>query len=258
MLLAVSLPAAAFAALLAAGAALGSPGGAGTLQSPMETVLDSRSFRVLEGHSGPVDYYRIVSEGPEAFIRGLYHPPLETVTLAVELPDGLRQHANELRWRWRALVLPRGGNECVDGRGDSAASVYVTWKRGLRWYVLKYVWSSVVPRGTVCDRRRNLFLAQDTVVLESGEHGAWKQEQIDIAREFREHFEGGDPRADVPEVAGIGLMSDGDQTRSVSAADYAAFTIISAAAPRLETARTGSLPEAQAIQGQEFIANDGS
>jgi hypothetical protein len=51
-----------------------------------------------------------------------------------------------LRRRWRALVLPRGGNECADERGDSAASVYVTWKRGLRWYSLKYAWSSVGPR----------------------------------------------------------------------------------------------------------------
>jgi hypothetical protein len=95
-------------------------------------------------------------------------------------------------------VLPRRGNESADERGDSAASVYVTWKRGLRWYSLKYVWSSVGPRDAICDRHRNPFLAQDTIILESGEPiGFWKQEEIDLDLEFRRHFESGNPHAEV-------------------------------------------------------------
>ena len=38
-------------------------------------------------------------------------------------------------------------------------------------------------------------------------------------------FAGGDPGADVPELQGIGVMSDGDQTGSISAADYAGFVL---------------------------------
>jgi hypothetical protein len=30
----------------------------------------------------------------------------------------------------------------------------------------------------------------------------------------------------VPDLVGIGIMSDGDQTHSVSAADYAAFELV--------------------------------
>ena len=30
----------------------------------------------------------------------------------------------------------------------------MTWKRTLRWYSVKYVWSSVGPKGTTCDRKR--------------------------------------------------------------------------------------------------------
>jgi hypothetical protein len=35
----------------------------------------------------------------------------------------------------------------------------------------------------------------------------------------------GDANADVPDLFGIGLMSDGDQTDSVSSADFAEFTL---------------------------------
>ena len=61
-----------------------------------------------------------------------------------------------------------------------------------------------------------------TVVLESGgPTNVWKEEQIDPSAEFRAHFEG-----DVPDFVGVGLMSDGDQTLSISAADYTGFVLV--------------------------------
>jgi hypothetical protein len=189
--------------------------------------LDVHTFKVVERFSGPVGYYKIVEDPAGAFIRAQYHPPLETVTLGIEVPEQLRQTTRRLRWRWRALVLPKGGNECQDGFGDSAAVVYVSWKRGLKWYSLKYVWSSLAPRGAVCDRRRNLFVVQDTVIRQSGGPlNTWLTEEIDPSFEFRKHFEDGDPNAEVPDFVGIGLMSDGDQTNSISSADYAGFSIL--------------------------------
>jgi hypothetical protein len=72
----------------------------------------------------------------------------------------------------------------------------------------------------VCDAKRNLFVAQDTIILETGGPlGVWKAETIDLDAQFREHFGAGD----VPDLQGLGLMTDGDQTRSQSVADYAAF-----------------------------------
>ena len=53
----------------------------------------------------------------------------------------------------------------------------------------------------------------------------WQTEEIDLKAEFRKHFEGGDQSADVPDLLGVGLMTDGDQTKSHSAADYADFVI---------------------------------
>jgi hypothetical protein len=193
---------------------------------PQERLIDCGLWRVVESQSGPHDYYVIMNEPHASFIRGRYVPPEKTTVLGYQIQDGDRSRVRTLRWKWRAVKLPIGGNECADGKQDSAAVVYVTYKRALRWYTLKYVWSTVGPRGATCDRKRNLFAAQDTVILESGgADDGWKSEEIDLRAEFRAHFEDGRADADVPPVVGVGLMSDGDATKSESAADYGDFVL---------------------------------
>ncbi|GAC1338977.1 MAG: hypothetical protein NVS2B9_16920 [Myxococcales bacterium] len=188
--------------------------------------LDLRKFQVLQRDSGPRNYYRIISDPPQTFIRGVYSPGLDTVTLFTQAPEEVHRGARLLRWRWRALVLPRQGNECVDDRGDGAATVYLTWKRGLRWYTLKFIWSTEARVGATCNGKRSPFVAQDSIILRSGAPtGVWHDEEVDPDALFRQHFEGGDPRAEVPDLAGVGILTDGDQTHSVSAADYAGFVL---------------------------------
>ena len=70
-------------------------------------------------------------------------------------------------------------------------------------------------------------MVQDTVILESGGPvNEWRTEEIDPSAEFRAHFEKGNPNADVPDLVGLGIMSDGDQTNSISSADYEGFTLL--------------------------------
>jgi hypothetical protein len=210
-----------FCLLGIATAALGSPP-PGARPFP----IDVRGFQVLQRDSGPTSYYWLIDDPRGPFIRGIYKPPLETVTLFADVGDGLRNGVDRIRFRWRAWVLPMNANECQPGRGDAAANVYVAWKRGLRWYSLKFAWSSGAPAGTTCDRIRNALVASDTVVLRSGPPtGVWQEEEIDPAALFREHFEGGNPNAEVPELQGIGILTDGDQTHTTSAADYAGFVL---------------------------------
>jgi hypothetical protein len=186
--------------------------------------LPAASFRLVERVSGPTNYYKVVA-GPPAFIRSRYEPGFKTAVVGYDAKPW-QERATRLKWRWRARELPRGGDECRDGKGDSAAVVYVTWKRALRYYTLKYVWSSVGKRGAVCDQKRNPFVAQDTVILESGGPSEdWKPVNLELYREYRQHFEGGNPSAEVPALFGIGLMSDGDQTQSPSSADFSDFTL---------------------------------
>jgi len=179
-----------------------------------DLTIDARAWRIVTSESGPVNYYAVVTEGAATFVRARYVPPMKTAVLGWQTPDADRQTARKLRWSWRAQTLPVGGNECAFGKGDSAAVVYVTWRRFLKYYALKYVWSAVGTKGKICDRKRNPFVAQDTIILESGGPvSVWHDEEIDLAAEFRNHFENGDASAEVPDFVGIGIMSDGDQTR---------------------------------------------
>jgi len=188
--------------------------------------LPVSKWRVVERDSGPVNYYTVFNDTEPPFIRGVYQPPLRTVVLGFQLPDDERNRVRWLHWKWRAITLPKGGNECAKGKGDSAAVVYVSWRRFLRWYALKYVWSAVGPKGEICDKKRNPFMAQDTVILESGAPlNIWRNENIDLDSEFRKHFADADPKAEVPDFMGVGLMTDGDQTNSISVADYADFSL---------------------------------
>jgi hypothetical protein len=215
----LSLLTAAFAALASVAFVAGDA-------SAGQVAADVGQWRVIERESGPTNYYVTVHDGAGSYIRGYYRPGLETTVLGWQVPDNARASAQTLHWRWRVEAFPKEADECASGKTDSAAVIYATWKRGLHWYTIKYVWSTVGGKGNVCDKHRNPFSSQDTVILESG--GAadqWHNEELDLKAEFRRHFEDGRADADVPDFVGIGIMSDGDQTRSDSAADYGSFTI---------------------------------
>lgn len=218
------------ASLLALSPSLRAPNGGSHVRS---FPLDVHEFKVLGQDYDPENpsrevttYYRTIDDTEQSFIRALYLPPMDTVTLFHEVPPQLHNGVRAMRWRWRAVTLPRKGNECVGGLGDSAAAVYVTWKRGLRWYTLKFVWSSDAPLGATCNSIRNPLLVSDSIVLRTGAVSTeWVEEAIDPEALFRQHFASSDPGAEIPELQGIGIMSDGDQTRSMSAADYAGFVL---------------------------------
>jgi hypothetical protein len=189
-------------------------------------TIDAKSWQLLKRESGPVNYYAVETDGDRSYVHARYVPGLKTAVVGYTIPTADRRRIRKVGWSWRAVTLPNGGDECTKNKEDSAAVVYLTWRRGLRYYSLKYVWSAVGQKGRVCDSKRNPFVAQDTIILQSGgPTGTWRTEEIDLASEFRRHFENNDPNAEVPDFVGIGLMSDGDQTNSESSADYGTFTL---------------------------------
>jgi hypothetical protein len=214
-------------------ALLSSPVQGSPAPQPRGFLFDVHEFAILGQTYDPENpgkqestYYRTVDQGGLSFIRAVYTPPQSTVTLFHSVPDELRHGVRRVQWRWRAQILPRKGNECAPDLGDSAAAVYITWKRGMRWYSLKFVWSSEAPAGATCNRIRNPLVASDSIVLRTGPgNDGWVEENVDPEELFRQHFTDGDPGNDIPDLQGIGLMSDGDQTRSTSAADYAGFVL---------------------------------
>lgn len=191
-----------------------------------DVPIDIGAFRVISSESGPDNYYTLV-RAPEPHWHAAYRAPMKTTVLGYGIPEGDRRSVIRIKWKWRAIALPKGGDVCVEGKGDSAASVYVTFRRALRWYTLKYVWSAVGKKGATCDRKRNPFRAQDTIIVDSGPPlNEWHAVAIDPDDEFRKHFEGGDPHAGVPDLVGMAIMTDGDQTSSTSEADYGGFTLL--------------------------------
>ncbi|HTV21549.1 MAG TPA: DUF3047 domain-containing protein, partial [Polyangiaceae bacterium] len=216
-LLAACLSSAAFASCSAAAApAAAASSAASPAPAPAKATAKPRTivrapvekWRLVESESGPVNYYSLQRDADRAFIRGAYQPPHKKAVFGFEMPDSGRDRVRRLDWSWRAIQLPLQADECNPKKGDSPAVLYVTWKRMLKWYSLKYVWSASRPPGTVCDRRRNPFVAQDTIVLRSGGPlGVWQSESLDLASEFRKHFEDGDPKADIPSLIGIAVMT---------------------------------------------------
>lgn len=122
-----------------------------------------------------------------------------------------------LSWRWRARVLPRGGDERKKGTNDSAAGLYVCFKGFVSLpYCIKYVWSSTVPAGTVLDSPHRK--ATKIVVLRSGPEklGVWVDEKRDVYADYLKVF--GAKTVKTP--VGIAVLTDSDDTRSRAAADY--------------------------------------
>jgi hypothetical protein len=186
--------------------------------------LDFQGLRPVE--SGHRSYYELRKDERGTYLHADYQAGDEATKQALVLPESERRGHHKLTWRWRALVLPAGGDECDPAKRDSAASVYVAWRRGLRWYGLKYSWSAVSPVGAVCDRNDTAVMRGETIILRSGGPlGTWMTESIDVEAEFHKHITPSDPIAEVPDLRGFAVLTDGDQTHSESSADYGSFVL---------------------------------
>jgi hypothetical protein len=200
-----------------------------TATPPMQRELSFRERRAVE--SSHSNYYELRQDDRGEFLHAEFRPGDDPVKEALALPEADRHGHFDLSWRWRVLALPVGANDCVPDKTDSAASVYVVWRRGLRWYGLKYTWSSVGPLGAICDTRDNPFLRGDAVILETGGPlNVWREERIDIDAEFRRHFANGDPSVEIPDLVAIAVLTNGSNTGSPASADYGSV-ILAAHAP---------------------------
>jgi hypothetical protein len=185
-------------------------------------VLPLESFTVFKQDSGPVNYYAVLEEGGTSFLRASYVPPLRTVVLYAVVPEEARQKVKQVSWRWRVHTLPKGANDCGPGFPDSAASVFLAFKSGMKLKVVKYVWSTLGAKGSSCQSTRGWFFDRDTVLLEAGGPlDVWKSVEVDPRLAFVKHY--GGTLEDVPDFVGIGLLTDGDQSDSPAQADYADF-----------------------------------
>jgi Protein of unknown function (DUF3047) len=205
--------------------------GAPRMSTPSIQRLDVRRFQVVERTSGPVNYYQVVNQAEGSYLRARYQPTLQTTVLGVETPKASRRSMRGLRWRWRVHVLPVGADDCKPKIGDAAAGVFATFQAGLKTRVLKYVWNTTGSVGGTCQMARSLFFDKDEVILRVGPPlDTWVSESVDPRADYVRSF--GGHLQDVPDLVGIGVLTDGDATRSPSEADYGDFELVVAPGAR--------------------------
>jgi len=169
--------------------------------------------------------YLIEVEGENHFLRGAPPKGAEGKIIYKRQVIDLKK-TPLLHWKWRALVLPEGGDEGGKGKNDSAAGVYVYLQKGPLRRILKYCWSSShTGKEWITAPNPSWFWKTRMKVLRTGPPlGQWVEETVDLAKDFKEAF--GDDAIDRAE--GIGVLSDGDQTKSLSSADYDDFVLLPA------------------------------
>lgn len=121
-----------------------------------------------------------------------------------------------LSWEWRVHSIPKGATEDDDKRNDTAASIYVVYEiSGLFKIpkVIRYTWSSTLPKGSYLTKGRQRIL-----VMESGESrlNEWIRFERNIAEDYRNFF--GEEPPERP--LAILILSDANNTKSFAFADY--------------------------------------
>ncbi|MBI3610009.1 MAG: DUF3047 domain-containing protein [Nitrospirae bacterium] len=119
-----------------------------------------------------------------------------------------------LTWRWRATVLPNGGDVRNKTTDDQAAQVYVLFPRfpsAVNTRLVGYIWENLTPKNlhvtsTKSSNTRYIVLRDGTDPL-----GSWVQERRNVLEDYRELF-GEEP----PQVGGVTLMIDSDDTQSTA------------------------------------------
>jgi len=127
-----------------------------------------------------------------------------------------------LNWRWRAHSLPINGDESVKATCDVAASVNVVLKAS-KWRpkTIKYSWSTNLEKGSFAESPFAIWPSRaDIIVVESGEalKGEWIHEKVNVLEDYKRLYNKN--KVDSYYIEAFVIMTDSDNTNSLSAADY--------------------------------------
>jgi len=168
------------------------------------------------------EIYKVRVENHNAYLEA------KTKGRAIQLGKRLRLRATKnlfLKWRWRVHQLPEKADERYKNRNDSAAAVYVFFNKGFtkfRKHTIKYSWSSTeLPKGIYLKGHYNSNMY--TIILENRNSplNKWIEERVNVVGDYLRIFK----KDKVPEILGIAIMSDSDDTKSTAWADYDDFVI---------------------------------
>jgi hypothetical protein len=152
--------------------------------------------------------HTIEKEGTNSFLKASAEKSASG--LAVKF-DGIAPRGTTMTWRWKIDRIPPGGSDDVKKTFDHTARMFVAFKTRIGPpRTINYVWANTVPNGQTFHHPssgRSRF-----VVLQSGNEkaGQWLAERRDLAADWQQLFGG----KDVPEIVGLGFMTDSDGTKS--------------------------------------------
>ncbi|MBI5345085.1 MAG: DUF3047 domain-containing protein [Deltaproteobacteria bacterium] len=119
-----------------------------------------------------------------------------------------------LRWKWKAVKLPKNGDVRRKATDDQAIQIYVMfprWPTAVRSRLVGYIWDSNAPAG-------GRFISAKTsntryIVLRSGENGLgeWFSEERNVYEDYKELF-----KEEPPQAGGVSVMIDSDDTKGAA------------------------------------------
>jgi hypothetical protein len=158
---------------------------------------------------------------------GMFATKLETVDL---------RRTPILRWRWRATVLPTGGDGRVHERDDQAIAIYVSTGGILRQKSIAYRWETNTPVGTQGDSTyaAGIVKAKWFALRNVQDKGSFFVEERNVARDFERAF------GFVPEEVNVGVTCNSQYTGTSAAAelDWIELVAVPAATPDSPTITT--------------------
>lgn len=172
--------------------------------------------------------YRLLAENDNIYLGA--DSSGSSIQIAKKVSWNINRHPL-LTWKWRARRLPANANEAYGNTNDSAASIYVIFQRArvpfMPWdrqpiNVIKYVWSTTLPVGSVVNKKKEklgvVIYEGRFLVLQTGRTrlGSWMTERRNVFDDYRRLF-GTSPPGNPVLVA---ILTDSNETRSSAAADY--------------------------------------
>jgi hypothetical protein len=182
-------------------------------------------FSKIDKLSGAGNYYTILSDSLGGhLIHADYHPLHPVVKLGYAIPATISTDG-KIAWDWRIITPPHGSSEKINGKNDSGCSVYLIFNELLMTYIIKYVYSETLPVGTVVIKdlmnpmQKMYMIVAGSLKISSP--GNWEHVETNYRGDFKLLFK----KNVCPPLAGIGILSDGDQTSSEVVAEYRNFLI---------------------------------
>jgi len=127
-----------------------------------------------------------------------------------------------LNWKWRARTLPKDGDESVKKYCDVVASLAVVLNASrIIPRSIKYSWSTTLKKDSLTNSPFAIWPSKcDIHVIESGDSnsGKWKSEKINVLDDYKIFYKKENVKSKI--IRAIVIMSDSDNTKSISEADY--------------------------------------